>query len=359
MKKLRGACVGAGYFARFQYEAWRRIPEVEIVALANRNLDKARATAARFGIPRVYGWDQLARMLAVEQLDFIDIITPPETHLEVVQLASASGVAIVCQKPLAPTWDEAVALVAAARRAGIRLMVHENFRWQPWYREMRRQLDAGTVGEFLSIAVRMRMGDGWQADAYLARQPFFRTYPRLLCFETGIHFLDTFRFLGGEVSSVYARLQKRNPAILGEDAAQVICGFVGGATAILDASRYNESEAADPRYTFGSVRLDGSAGHLELDPEGNLTLKPLGRPALRLDYPHTREGFAGDCVYALQRHFVDRLLDGAPFESTGEDYLKSTALMEACYRSHSTGEVVRIPLQPPAHTVHESPAPRP
>jgi predicted dehydrogenase len=348
MKKLRGVCAGAGYFARFQYEAWRRLPEVEIVALANRDVAKARATAAQHGIPRAYAWSELAAMLDTEKPDFIDLITPPETHLEAVRLAAARGVAIICQKPLAPTWDESVAIVETARRAGVRFMVHENFRWQPWYREMRRQLEAGTLGELFSIAVRLRLGDGWPEDAYLARQPFFRTYPRLFCYETGIHFLDTFRYLGGEISSVYSRLQRRNPVIKGEDTAQIVCGFASGATALLDASRYNESDATDARYTFGTVRLDGSKGHLELDLEGNLTLKPLGQPARRLDYPHTREGFAGDCVYALQRHFVDRLRDGAPFESTGEDYLKSTALMEACYRSHATGQVVVLPPLPSA-----------
>jgi predicted dehydrogenase len=346
MKKLRGVCVGAGYFARFQYEAWRRLPGVEIVALANRDVAKARAAAAQHGIPRAYAWSDLAAMLDTERPDFIDLITPPETHLEAVRLAAARGVAIICQKPLAPTWDESVAVVEAARRAGVRFMVHENFRWQPWYREMRRQLEAGALGELFSIAVRLRLGDGWPEDAYLARQPFFRTYPRLFCYETGIHFLDTFRYLGGEISSVYSRLQRRNPVIQGEDAAQIVCGFASGATAVLDASRYNESDATDARYTFGTVRLDGSKGHLELDLEGNLTLKLLGQPARRLDYPHTREGFAGDCVYALQRHFVDRLHDGAPFENTGEDYLKSTALMEACYHSHATGQVVALPPSP-------------
>ena len=342
MKKLRGVCLGAGYFSHFQYEAWARIPEVEIVALANRDLAKAREAAARHGIPRAYAWSDLAAMFDAEKPDFVDIITPPETHLEVVRLAAARGLTIICQKPLAPTWDESVAVVETARHAGVRFMVHENFRWQPWYREMRRQLDAGTLGELFSIAIRMRVGDGWQDDAYLARQPFFRTYPRLFVYETGIHFLDTFRYLGGEISSVYARLQKRNAAIAGEDAAQIVCGFASGATALLDASRYNESDATDARYTFGTVRLDGSKGHLELDLDGHLTLKLLGQPSCRLDYPHPREGFAGDCVYALQRHFVDRMLDGAPFENTGEDYLKSTALMEACYRSHATGRVERI-----------------
>ena len=343
MKKLRGICLGAGYFSRFQFEAWARIPEVEIIALANRSLDKAREAAALHRIPRAYAWADLTAMLDAEKPDFVDIITPPETHLEVVRLAAARGIAIICQKPIAPTFAECETIVETARRAGVRLMIHENFRWQPWYREMRRLLDAGTLGELFSINIRTRLGDGWQHDAYLARQPFFRTYPRLFCYETGVHFLDTFRYLGGEITSVYTRFQKRNPAILGEDAAQIVCGFASGATAILDASRYNESDAADPRYTFGLVRIDGRKGHVELDLAGNLTLKPLGQPTRLLDYPHTRGGFAGDCVYALQRHFVDCMMSGGPFENTGEDYLISTALMEACYRSQATNQVVTLP----------------
>ena len=342
MKKLRGLCLGAGYFSRFQYEAWQRIPEVEIIGVVNRDAAKARAVAARYGIPDAHAWSELATVLDRERPDFVDIITPPETHLEAVKLAAARRCAIICQKPLAPTWEETVAVVEASRAAGVRFMVHENFRWQPWNREIKRQLDAGTLGDLFSIGIRMRMGDGWQEDAYLARQPFFRTYPRLFVYETGIHFLDTLRYLGGEIVTVYARLQQRNPAIRGEDAVQIVCGFAGGATALLDASRYNEADTPDPRYTFGTVRVDGSKGHLELDLDGNLTLKLLGQPVQRIDYPHTKEGFAGDCVYALQRHFVDRMLDGRPFENTGDDYLRSTALMEACYRSHASGGVVAV-----------------
>ncbi|MDO8541549.1 MAG: Gfo/Idh/MocA family oxidoreductase [Opitutaceae bacterium] len=340
---LRGVCIGAGYFSHYQYEAWQRIPEVRIVAAVNRSIDRAREVAAKFGVPRAAGWNELPALLDAEKPDFIDIITPPETHLDVVRLAAERGIATICQKPLAPTWPEAVAVVETAKRAGVRFMVHENWRWQPWYREMKRQLDAGALGELFSISVRMRMGDGWPADAYLARQPFFRAYPRLLVYETGVHFLDTFRFLGGEFASVYARLQKRNAAIAGEDAGQIVGGFASGATAVLDASRYNEpASTADPRYTFGTVRLDGSKGHLELGTEGTLTLKPLGKPARQLDYAHERRGFAGDCVHALQRHFVDRLLDGGEFESTGDDYLKTVALVEACYRSNAEGAVVSV-----------------
>jgi D-apiose dehydrogenase len=339
---LRGVGVGAGYFSHFQYEAWQRIPEVEIVALANRELDRGREVAAKYGISRTYDWSELDTMLEREKPDFIDIITPPETHLHAVRLAAQRRIAVICQKPLAPTLEEAAAVVETTRRAGVRFMVHENWRWQPWYREMRRQLDAGTLGELFSISVRMRTGDGWPADAYLARQPFFRTYPRLLVYETAVHFLDTFRFLGGEIESVYARLQKRNPVIAGEDAGQIVCGFRSGATAVFDSSRYNETEAADPRYTFGTVRLDGSKGHLELDAEGNLRLKLLGQPAREIEYVRDRRRFGGDCVYATQRHFVDCMLSGREFESTGDDYLKTVALVEACYRSAAEGAVVNI-----------------
>ena len=349
MSLLKGIGVGAGYFSHFQYEAWERIPEVAIAAICNRSVDKAALIAERYGIAKVSPWADLEKLLDETKPDFIDIITPPETHLEVAQLAASKGINVICQKPLAPTLEESRQIVDLAKDAGIRFMVHENWRWQPWYREIKCQLDRGILGRLHSISVRMRMGDGWQEDAYVARQPFFRDYPRLLVYESGVHFLDTFRFLGGEVSTVYARLQKRNPGIQGEDSGQIIVGFENGATAILDASRYNETDCRDPRYTFGTVRIDGSKGHMELAEDGRLVRKLLGQPTESIDYPHDQKGFAGDCVHRLQRHFVDSILNGTPFESTGEDYLKTIALVEACYRSSQCGQVVRVggaPLAP-------------
>jgi predicted dehydrogenase len=342
LKALKGICIGAGYFSRYQYEAWARIPEVEILAVCNRNQDKARDVAMAYGISRAAAWDELGTLLDDLEPDFVDIITPPETHLKAVQLAAERGIHVICQKPLAPTLEESRRIVQIAREANIRFLVHENWRWQPWYREIKRQLDAGALGELFSISVRMRMGDGWQPDAYLARQPFFRTYPRLLVYETAVHFLDTFRFLGGDIESIYAQLSQRNADIAGEDAAIITATFASGATALLDASRYNESDAADARYTFGTVRVDGSKGHIELDLEGELTFKPLGQPPRPIDYEHSRQGFGGDCVYALQRRFTDCMLNDLPFESTGEDYLKTIALVEACYESNAAGQVVKI-----------------
>jgi D-apiose dehydrogenase len=339
-RRLRGVGIGAGYFAPFQYEAWTRIPEVEIVALYNRTEERARPLMAKYGVARYY--DDWRMMLDREHPDFVDIITPPETHEEMCAFAAARGIHIVCQKPLASTYDTSGRIVENAANAGVRFMVHENFRWQPWYRAIKDVQARGEIGDFTHVHFLMRMGDGWGADAYLARQPFFREYPRLLIYETGVHFIDTFRFLLGEVSSVVAETKRLNPAIQGEDAGQLLLKFQNGATAFWDANRYNESEAETPRFTFGELRIDGTAGHLTMDATSAIRVKRLGMPAGELDYVRERKNFAGDCVYFLQRHFVDCMLSGQEFETNGIDYLKNIRIVEAAYQSAQTGNTVRV-----------------
>ncbi len=336
--ELKAVAIGAGYFSDFHYEAWTRIPEVALTAVHNRTESKAREKMAAYGIERCYAdWRE---MIDRERPDFVDIVTPPETHAEICAYAAERGVHIVCQKPLAPTFAQSWRIVEATR--GVRFMVHENFRWQPWHRRIKEIQRQGSIGDFTHVYFRMRTGDGWGPDAYLSRQPFFRSYPRLLIYETGVHFIDTFRYLLGEAREVYAHLRRLNPVIRGEDAGQVFFKFENGATAILDANRYNEVESGNPRYTFGRMRVDAAGGHLELDTEAKLRLKPLGRAAADVAYSRENRGFAGDCVYALQRHFTDCLLSGEPFESTGEDYLKTLAVVEAVYESAGKGEVVRL-----------------
>ncbi len=341
-KSLRGVCIGAGYFSHFQYEAWQRIPEVESTAFSNRDPVRAAEITARFGLRKCYpDWRE---MLATERPDFADIITPPPTHAEMCAEAARRGIHIICLKPLAPTLGEARAIVANAARAGVRLMAHENFRFQPWHREIKRQLDAGAVGQLFSLTFRARPGDGWGKNAYLPRQPYFRDYPRLLVYETGVHFIDTFRFLAGDITRVSAWLRRLNPVIKGEDCGLIVFEFANGALGQRDTNRYNEPACpvAEARYMFGEFLVEGSAGSLRLDLDGRITLKPLGGAEVEVEYPQSRHGFAGDCVFATQRHFIDRLLDGGPFETGGEDYLITTAIQEACYQSAERRTPVEI-----------------
>ena len=340
MTPLRGVAVGAGYFSQFHFDAWQRVSGAALVAICDTSRERALEAGRRFGIGSVYG--DVADMLGAERPDFIDIITPPATHRDICRLAGERGVHVLCQKALAPTFEDAVAIVDEAERAGIRLMVHDNFRFQPWHRELRRLLDLGTIGRPHAIACRTRMGDGWRADAYLDRQPYFREMPRLLVFETGVHFIDVFRYLIGDVRQVYAALRRRNPSIAGEDAGVMLFEFEDGATGIWDASRYNESRDPDPRYTFGEFLVEGPGGALSVDERGRLTAHVLGEPPREHLYAHERVGFAGDCCREAIQHFVDRLHDGASFETSGRDYLRTLAVQEALYASSAAGQAVKV-----------------
>ena len=341
MRQFKGVCVGAGYFSHFQYEAWGRIPEVTITAMCNRDPGRAKTIMDKFGVANHY--TDYREMLEKEKPDFVDVITPPPTHLEMSKIAADLGVHVICQKPLAPTFEEAKRIVEHTDKAGIRFMVHENWRFQPWYREIRKLLDEGVIGEKIHVmSFRSRMGDGWGEDAYLDRQPYFRDYPRLLVYENGIHFIDTYRYLGGEIGSVYAVLKKLNPVIAGEDFGVVVFNFVSGATGLWDANRYNESNYPKPRYTFGEFLVDADGGSIRLYNDGRLTIQKLGQPETEHDYPHEDRNFCGDCCYTTQRHFIDRLLDGQPFETDGHDYLRSLAVQDAVYESAQKGAPVNV-----------------
>lgn len=338
-RSLKVVGIGAGYFAPFQYEAWKRMEEVEVTAVSSRTATHALHVADKFGIPRTYtDWREA---LDREQPDVVDIITPPETHEEICEYAAERGIHIVCQKPLSPDLKSSERLVARMNEAKVRFMVHENWRWQPWYRQIKRIAEEGILGEINHVHVLTRLGDGWGAEPY-NRQAFFRKYPRLLLHETGIHFVDTFRFLLGEVQSVFASLQRNNPVIVGEDSGLLQLKFAGGATAVWDASRVTESEASNPRLTFGEIRVDFSGGHVTVDSGGQLWRKKLGEMKVEVPLQFRHDTFAGDCVYAVQRHFVDCLTSGDEFEANANDYLRSIKVVEAAYRSHETESVVRI-----------------
>ena len=211
-RKIRVACLGAGYFSQFHVDAWSRVSNAELVGIADRNIEKADQP----GYPAFESLDQLLKETSP---DVVDIITPPPTHLGAIKAALRHGVrAIICQKPFCTSIEEARLAVSLTDAAGVPLIVHENFRFQPWYREMARSIAAGDIGQVHQMTFRLRTGDGQGPDAYLSRQPYFQKMERFLVHETAVHWIDTFRFLLGNIKAVYADLRKMNPVIAGEDA---------------------------------------------------------------------------------------------------------------------------------------------
>ncbi|MDF1775055.1 MAG: Gfo/Idh/MocA family oxidoreductase [Rhizobiaceae bacterium] len=329
---LRVACLGAGYFSQFHIDAWARIPEVKMVGIANRSVDKAKRT----GFP---AFGSLQRLLEETAPDILDIITPPQTHLDVIRAALDHGIkSIICQKPFCTSLEEARIAVELAAAAGVPLIVHENFRFQPWYREMARSLAAGDIGQVHQMTFRLRTGDGQGPQAYLSRQPYFQTMQRFLVHETAVHWIDTFRFLLGDIQAVYADLRKMNPAIAGEDAGYILFDFADGVRAIFDGNRHLDHATQNTRITLGEALLEGTGGTLTLSGDGSVHLRAFGETGTKaLLAPQPWPGFAGDCVFALQNHVVAALLGKRQFENSAADYLRVMEVEEAIYRSAQEG----------------------
>jgi D-apiose dehydrogenase len=337
---LSVAIVGCGFFSREHQRAWSRVREARVVALADA--DPAKACAAAEAFPGAQVFADAETMLDAVRPDVVDIVTPPATHRALVAAAARRGIAAICQKPLAPTLAEAQALVEEVERAGATLIIHENFRFMPWFQEARAILDRGLLGAPLGIFFRLRPGDGQGTQAYLGRQPYFQSMERFLVHETAIHFIDVFRFLMGEVTAVFARLKRFNPAIAGEDAGVIVFDFQGEATGLFDGNRLVDHPSEDARMTMGIMFLEGTGGTLRLDGYGRLFLKPHGGEEREHPYAWTNAGYGGDCVLRQIEHIVAHLVDGAPVFNTGRDYLRNVEIEEAVYRSDAEKRLVEV-----------------
>ncbi len=318
-----------------------QIPGVQVVALCDSDKAKAANLAQRYKIPNVYA--SLADMLAATSPDLVDVVTPPASHEAVLTQLFAYGAPVICQKPFGQNYAQAVALTQAAKDSRTPLIVHENFRFMPCYREAKRWMNAGNLGDLHGISFRLRPGDGQGPSAYLDRQPYFQTMPRLLVAETAIHFIDTFRYLMGEVTAVYARLRKLNPVIAGEDAGMIHFEFTNGAAGIFDGNRLNDHAAQNPRRTLGEMWLEDSKGVMRLDGDARMWWKPHHDPELQHIYDRGPDNtFGGGACGALQKHVLHGLGNLEVCENTAHNYLRNLLIQEAVYASHHTGQRVVI-----------------
>ncbi|MDX7953498.1 Gfo/Idh/MocA family oxidoreductase [Lichenihabitans sp. Uapishka_5] len=335
MTSWNGAIVGCGFFAHNHLHGWGELKErCAIRAVCDIDGGKAQAAADAFGIPNVY--TNIEELLARETLDFVDIVTTAPSHRALVEACARRGVATVVQKPLAPDWADASALVATMDRAGRPLMVHENFRFQAPLSRAADVLRSGVIGEAVWGQFSFRTG----YDIY-AGQPYLAEVERFVLLDLAIHVLDIARVFMGEAETVACRSQSVRPGIKGEDMATVMLGHRGGATSIVDVT-YASRQTPDP-FPQTLLHVDGRQGSIRLDREFHLTVTTPEGTTREVVAPHASAWMSPqwvliqDSVVATQRHWLDCLDGGAEPATSGRDNLKTFALVEASYRSAAAG----------------------
>jgi predicted dehydrogenase len=361
---LRGALIGTGSIAPYHLTAWQRVPGVEIAALCNRTVEKAHALAERFQIEPAHVYANVDEMLAREPgLDFVDIATAPHLHRPQTEAAAARGLNVLCQKPLAPSLDDAQAMLAACQKAGVLLSVNENWRWRGWYREVHRHLQAGTLGRLRYVRLTAHHNgtlprpDG-RLPPLLEKQAYTREMPRLILFEWGLHLIDTLRLLLGEPTWVHAHMAHVSPLVAGEDRALIVLGF-GEVAACLDLSWASHVPDGLPSLMEDGL-FEGDAGSLALVPNrGDGDCLRLVTPLPPERVPVNRErawspvltqvwpAHDGDIAAAYQasydaaqRHFIESLRAGRLPETHAGDNLRTLQAMFGAYQSAAENRVV-------------------
>lgn len=337
MTALNCAVVGCGYFAGNHLHAWKMIPDIHVAALCDTDASKAQYYSREFQIPAVY--TNLDDLIQHENVDFIDIVTQPHTHRELVEKAAIAHLNMICQKPLAPSFEDAQAMVEGCQNAGVTMMVHENFRWQTPMRKVK--VLTKDLGSLFYGRIHFRSG----YDVY-ANQPYLAEDPRFIIYDLGVHLVDLARFFMGEVVSLYCHTQNINPKVRAEDTATILLKMKNGATCIVEVSYASHPE--EELFPQTQLFLEGAYGSVTLGPHYQITLLVNGK-STKIDASPAPFDWCSppgipiqESVYHIQKHWVDCLHQSIEPETSGQDNLKTIELVFGAYQSAETNQPYQV-----------------
>jgi predicted dehydrogenase len=272
--KLRVGVIGVGGIATSAHiPGYKRLGgEVELAAVADVNLERARQVAAEHGISGVY--HDYRAMLAAERLDAVSVCTPNALHAPASLAALEAGCHVLCEKPPAMSPEEVSAVAETARRTGRIYTVALNFRFDPEVVLAKRFIDGGGLGEIYAARVRVRRRRGVPSWGGFTNKRLQGGGPMI---DMGVHFLDVALYLMGYAAprqilgTTYTKVANRTEVMAwgaydrdGYEVEDLAFGMItldSGATVLIEAS-FADNCPKEENY----VLLSGTKAGLELPP---------------------------------------------------------------------------------------------
>jgi len=153
---LRVVLVGCGRIATLHTWGYKDNPHAVIYGVYDKNPKRAQSFAKEYGIERVYA--SYEEVLNDPNVDAVELLVPHHLHCEMTIAACQAQKHVSVQKPMALNLSECDAMIAAAKEHGVKLKVFENFVFYPPYQLAKKMLDAGEIGEPVSIRYKMNNG---------------------------------------------------------------------------------------------------------------------------------------------------------------------------------------------------------
>ncbi|MFC2144982.1 Gfo/Idh/MocA family protein [Actinomycetota bacterium] len=344
----RIGCIGAGFIMKdIQLLSYRDIG-FNPIAITSRTIESAQKAAQEWNIPKVY--KDYKELIKDKDIEIIDIAIPPDKQIDIIREAAEENdhiKGILAQKPLAMDYKEAVEMVDICEKAGIKLAVNHNMRYDHSFKALKTLLSRGFLGEPVIASIEMRAIPHWQ--------DYLKEYKRLTILNMSIHHIDIFRYLFGDPEYIFAstRTDPRTKFKHTDGIAMYILEYENDLRAIsIDDVWAWPGKGDEPeKDVYVKWRVEGIDGMAQ--GKVGWPQYPVHTPST-IDYvskdtpgnwisPRWSEAYFPDGFYGTMAQLMIAVENNEEPEISGRDNLKTMAAVEACYRSIREGR--KVPLK--------------
>lgn len=275
MKKLNVGIIGAGRIGQVHAKSITyHIPQAKIVAVSDIYYEGAQKVAESLGIPNAY--EDYHEILNNPEIDAVLICSSTDTHADIAVEAAEAGKHIFCEKPVDLTVAKIKKVIAAVEKAGVKLQIGFNRRYDHNFAEIKRLANDGKLGKLQTIKITSRDPEPPSIDYVKVSGGIF--------LDMTVHDFDMARFIGGEVEEVYANAAVTVDEAIGEagdvDTALIALKFKNGTIGVIDNCRkacYGYDQRLEVFGTGGqaSAANDTPTNVSYINEKGNMTDKPL------------------------------------------------------------------------------------
>lgn len=316
MKKLNVGIIGAGRIGQVHAKSITyHIPQAKIVAVSDIYYEGAKKVAESLGIPNAY--EDYHEILNNPEIDAVLICSSTDTHADIAVEAAEAGKHIFCEKPVDLTVAKIKKVIAAVEKAGVKLQIGFNRRYDHNFAEIKRLANDGKLGKLQTIKITSRDPEPPSIDYVKVSGGIF--------LDMTVHDFDMARFIGGEVEEVYANAAVTVDEAIGEagdvDTALIALKFKNGAIGVIDNCRkacYGYDQRLEVFGTGGqaSAANDTPTNVSYINENGNMTDKPLYFFLERYMQSFTDE----------MTEFINAVQDDEPTKTTVNDGLEALRL---------------------------------
>lgn len=253
MMQIGAGLIGAGFAASLHVDAYRRVPNVEVVAVYSRTAERAKKFAADHGLKVWY--KDLEEMLKRPDIDVVSVVVPNHLHAEKALQAIEQGKNVIVEKPFATSVSDADKLVKAAEKKNVKLMYAENMLFSPPVQRAKRIIDEGAIGEILTVEA--RESHSGSHSPYALKKEYCGGG---VLMNLGVHPIGmTLGLINSPVDRVYAEMGNLYHKLEAEDHASLIMRFKNNAIATIHTSyivKGGLDDRAEIYGTEGSIYID-------------------------------------------------------------------------------------------------------